>query len=274
MVTFNRTDLDYILDQIRLAEDGQPPSNTQLAFGLREVAGTSNNLLSGQSEFGAVDQPFPRVGEPVFRTVTISVDGTIFDPNPGVDGDTMTTSYASTDPSAPVVDGEPRTISNLISDQSANNPAAVEAAALALAALGSGYLPQFNPSTPASTDASLFINNITTDNNLSAPFNTWMALFGQFFDHGLDLIRKGGSGTIFIPLQPDDPLYVEGSPNNFMVLTRATNRAGEDGLLGPADDLHEGTNLVTPFVDPNQTYSSHPSHQVFLREYMVGSDGE
>ena len=69
MVTFNRTDLDYILDQIRLAEDGQVPSNTQLAFGLREVAGTNNNLLPGQSEFGSVDQPLPRVGAPVFRTV-------------------------------------------------------------------------------------------------------------------------------------------------------------------------------------------------------------
>ena len=32
-----------------------------------------------------------------------------------------------------------------------------------------------------------------------------MTFFGQFFDHGLDLVTKGGTGTIFIPLQPDDP---------------------------------------------------------------------
>ena len=44
-----------------------------------------------------------------------------------------------------------------------------------------------------------------------APFNQWFALFGQFFDHGLDLVAKGGSGTVFVPLQPDDPLYVDGS---------------------------------------------------------------
>ena len=59
----------------------------------------------------------------------------------------------------------------------------------------------------------------------------------------------------------------------FMVLTRATNLAGADGLIGTADDIHEGTNTTTPFVDQNQTYSSHPSHQVFLRDYVTGADG-
>ncbi len=74
-----------------------------------------------------------------------------------------------------------------------------------------------------------------------------MTLFGQFFDHGLDLVAKGGFGTVYIPLQPDDPLYVPGSATNFMALTRATvNAAGE------------ATNLVTPFVDQNQTYTSTP----------------
>jgi Ca2+-binding RTX toxin-like protein len=274
MVTFNKTDLDFILTQIKMAEAGQPPVNPHLAFGLREVAGTNNNAVPGQEDLGSAGQTFPRVTDPYFRTVVVNVDGTIFDPNPGVDGDTITTSYASTDPGDLVIDGDPRTISNLISDQSADNAAAVEAAEAANEALGTGYQPQYNPNTPAGDDGSLFINNITTDAGLSAPFNTWMTLFGQFFDHGLDLIDKGGSGTIFIPLQPDDPLYVEGSPNNFMVLTRATNLPGADGVLGTADDVHEGTNLVTPFVDQNQTYSSHPSHQVFLREYMEGSDGQ
>nr|WP_218568880.1 hypothetical protein [Pseudomonas sp. HS-2] len=44
------------------------------------------------------------------------------------------------------------------------------------------------------------------DEGLSAPFIAWMSLFGQFFDHGLDLVNKGGSGPVYIPLQPDDPL--------------------------------------------------------------------
>ena len=53
--------------------------------------------------------------------------------------------------------------------------------------------------------------HVAPDEGLSAPFNSWFTLFGQFFDHGLDLVNKGGSGTVFIPLQPDDPLYVPGS---------------------------------------------------------------
>ena len=31
----------------------------------------------------------------------------------------------------------------------------------------------------------------------------------------------------------------------------------------------DATNHTTPFVDQNQTYTSHPSHQVFLREYVL-----
>jgi len=57
------------------------------------------------------------------------------------------------------------------------------------------------------------------------------------------------------------------------VLTRATNLPGPDGVLGTADDIHENTNTTSPFVDQNQTYTSHPSHQVFLRAYTLGPDG-
>ena len=114
--------------------------------------------------------------------------------------------------------------------------------------------------------------NVAPDEGLSAPFNSWFTLFGQFFDHGLDLVNKGGSGTVFIPLQPDDPLYVGGSPTNFMVLTRATVQPGPTAVMGTADDVRP-VNTTTSFVDQNQTYTSHPSHQVFLREYVLNADG-
>ena len=67
-----------------------------------------------------------------------------------------------------------------------------------------------------------------------------------------------------------------GGHTNFMVLTRATNEhlPGADGILGTADDLHADINQTTPFVDQSQTYASDPSHQVFLREYMIGADGQ
>ncbi|MET0532564.1 MAG: peroxidase family protein, partial [Microvirga sp.] len=102
---------------------------------------------------------------------------------------------------------------------------------------------------------SVVLPNVAPDEGLSASYNSWFTLFGQFFDHGLDLVPKGGNGTIYIPLQQDDPLYNPASPHtNFMVLTRA-----------PANP----DNLTTPWVDQNQTYSSHASKQLFMREYGV-----
>ncbi|MCW1400951.1 hypothetical protein OKA06_00925 [Novosphingobium sp. MW5] len=115
----------------------------------------------------------------------------------------------------------------------------------------------------------LVIPNVMADLGATAPFNGFMTLFGQFFDHGLDLIGKGGSGTVFVPLQPDDPLYVPGSQSNFMIMSRATNQPGADGVLGTADDVRDTVNATTPWIDLNQVYTSHEAHQVFLREYSL-----
>ncbi|OSZ68135.1 hypothetical protein CAP38_04595 [Hydrogenophaga sp. IBVHS2] len=127
--------------------------------------------------------------------------------------------------------------------------------------------------TVFSDEAPILIPNVMPDLGDTAPYNSFLTLFGQFFDHGLDLTTKGGSGTVYIPIQPDDPLYVPGSPTNFMVLTRATNQPGADGILGTADDIREHTNETTPWIDLNQVYTSHESHQVFLREYTRVPDG-
>ncbi|MGO4525956.1 peroxidase family protein [Microvirga sp. 2MCAF35] len=110
----------------------------------------------------------------------------------------------------------------------------------------------------------VLIPNVSPDIGDSAPYNSLFTLFGQFFDHGLDLISKGGSGTVYIPLSPDDPLYNPATPHtNFMVMTRASRDADGDTV-----------NVTTPWVDQNQTYTSHASHQVFLREYMTDASGK
>ncbi|MEQ1613139.1 MAG: peroxidase family protein, partial [Hyphomicrobiaceae bacterium] len=454
MVTMIRSDLDFILAQIKIAEAdargeellGTYIPNPELPWGLRRVDGSNNNLLPGQSEYGAAGNPFPRATDPVF--INEADDAMSFGP-----GGTLTNNdygiHTPNNPALPpraiqpgdVVDADPRIISNLIVDQSLNNPAAIMAAlkfagsadlatdtadiiakrdALAAAraaaqdvatleeieallqqkatadaaafnasviqttaqiakddaqslfdtanadealaetasnnantallealttygadpsaenelalnaalvdamdkasaeqaaeqelsfaaadlatanqeltdanesasianaeaaaadaayqaALTSG---ESDPAVIAARDAlsaelalkglamdgedTLVIPNVAPDEGLSAPFNGWMTLFGQFFDHGLDLVAKGGYGTVYIPLQEDDPLYVAGSPTNFMALTRST--LGPDG---------EPVNLVTPFVDQNQTYTSNASHQVFLREYEMRID--
>ena len=141
-------------------------------------------------------------------------------------------------------------ISNLIVDQTPTNPAAVAVAG----------------ADDDLVNGSYFIPNVATDVGLSAPYNSWFTLFGQFFDHGLDLVNKGGAGTVFVPLDASDPLVpgpdgIAGTGDDvppqlrFMVLTRASHVNGE------------ATNQTTPFVDQSQTYTSHPSHQVFLRDY-------
>jgi len=280
-IKITRLDLDYILTQIQMAEAGQDPVNPLLSFGLREVAGTNNNLSAGGNTFGSSMQPFPTITDPIFQNAQGG------------------TSYSQT--SGLVIDAQPRMISELIATQNSTNPAAVAAQQEQMGQLGAGYLNTLpgpdgifgtlddiaivpgNQATPqvASSSSntipglapSLFINNITPDAGLSAPSNSFFTFFGQFFDHGLDLISKSATnGTIFIPLTPDDPLYVPGAHTNFMVETRAQDLPGPDGILGTVDDVHAHINQTSPFVDQSQTYASDPSHQVFLREYMIGSD--
>src|SRR5712691_10629710 len=285
MANFIKSDLAFILEQIKIGEAnaaGTPlrdlVPNWELPFGLRSISGEDNNLLPGRDEFGAADNVFPRMTTPVFRPaqpVTVDLDG------PGGQAVGDPTSYTQT--SGFVFDSQPRTISNLIVDQTANNPAAYAAAFDpgpdgVLHTADDVLKPNAHIVTGTRTDGTTFqtfqIDNVSPDFGLSLPFNQWMTFFGQFFDHGLDLVNKGGNGTVFIPLQPDDPLFVPGSPTNFLVLTRATMLPGPDGILGTADDIHDNTNQTSPFVDQNQTYSSHPSHQVFLRAYEFDASGK
>ena len=284
-VRFIRSDLQFILDQIEIAErhaDGEDLldilPNSRVAFGLRTVDGSFNNLVPGQEHFGASDQPFPHLLDQVFRNegddiFLADLDG----PGPGgLVPFVVNNNYAR---AGDVVDFDPRLISNLIVDQTISNPAAVQA--FVDAGFGTldpnGVLLDLD-GIPIPADVPLFLPNTAPDEGLSAGFNAWMTFFGQFFDHGLDLVNKGDNGTIYIPLQEDDPLFNPLTPQtNFMVLTRASNiavHAGEDGVLNTADDIHFHNNQTTPFVDQNQTYTSHPSHQVFLREYvLVDHDG-
>ena len=84
MVTYIRSDLDFILDQIKIAEahaSGKPlfgpggliPSLQLVSWGLRTVDGTYNNLLPGQEQWGAADKEFLELLPPQFRTVTVMI---------------------------------------------------------------------------------------------------------------------------------------------------------------------------------------------------------
>src|SRR3954449_11541734 len=296
--TVTPSDLAFILKQIKIAEAhvanttsatgpcgallgtgaDQLPSPL-LSMGLRTVDGTCNNLTAGQEKFGAADQIFPRLGGKTFKAAESAPAGFF-----GAGSPALSTTYADKSASNVVVDSQPRLISNLIADQTANNPAAVAAA-------GRPVRSQTGTATPVTDGATLFIPNVTTDVGLSAPYNSWFTLFGQFFDHGIDQTVKGG-GTVIVPLRADDPLiagpdrtagtaddpkpgdarYVPPSMR-FMALTRAANQPGPDGKVGTADDVQEAKNTDSPFVDLSQAYTSHAAHQVFLREYANDAHG-
>jgi Ca2+-binding RTX toxin-like protein len=299
-------DLHFIMKQIKIAEHhsatltaGNPcgtlvgPGPDQIPdrltpYGLRTVDGSCNNLFPARERFGAADELFPRLTTPTFKDA---------DPVPPGFGPPGPSSYKQK--TGNVFDDQPRVVSNLIVDQTSTNPAAV-------AASGHPVRSQ-NPaasSTPCSTDPdptavppvdgvpagctpshkTLFIPNVTTDVGLSPPYNSLFTFFGQFFDHGVDQTFKSG-GTVFVPLRADDPLRTvgpDGKPNTgdevpanqaFMVLTRAKDQPGPDGILGTADDQQDAKNTDSPWVDQSQTYTSHPSHQAFLREYVKSTKG-
>lgn len=291
--TINKGDLAYMLRQIKIAEASSLAYNpvpktilqaimdeygvtaanaAQLPAGLRTVDGTFNNLIPGQSTYGAADTLFPRLTTPVFVN---DADGDTMPLGPPGSGAPIITNNNYGLPGS-VADADPRIISNLIVDMSVNNPAAIEAflnnplsmeAFVGLTGLveASAAAWLVDPANVVAANALMkTIPNQSPDIGLSPGFNSWMTYFGQFFDHGLDLVTKGGNGTVYIPLQPDDPLYST-APGalNFMVLTRAT------ATIVNGVPQHENT--TTSWIDQNQTYTSHASHQVFLREYVKDS---
>ena len=293
---------ENLLDIITEVATGSPAitgttfvNAANLPLGLRHVDGSYNQLIPGSPDgvlTGAADQSFARLVDPSYisETGSPSLD---LNPDPASLLEVKNTSYdpessnPQNDPGIhpnSVVDASVRTISNLIVDQTISNPAAI-ASALRLAGhedpdrqaliLHEQARVLLDPlaaeedqadartaltnalaesGVTITSDGSIVVEHRSADIGLSPGNSSWMTIFGQFFDHGLDLLAKGGQGTVYIPLQPDDPLYVEGSSSNFMALTRASG--------------NPGTNLITPWIDQNQTYTSHPSHQVFLREYQ------
>ncbi len=306
--TVTASDLAYILKQIKISEshaatltpsnpcgtlvatpgDGIPDANQipdrLTSYGLRTVDGSCNNLFQGRENFAAADVPFPRLTDPVFRDAEPVTAGFPVGP-------LGPTSYKQKQGS--VVDSEPRVISNLIVDQTSTNPAAIAAAQFPVRTQGNTGVaactvdptpadPNGTPDDCVPSHQTLFIPNVTTDVGLSPPYNSWFTFFGQFFDHGVDQTVKGG-GTVFVPLKADDPLRTVGpdgiagngdevpAGQAFMVLTRAQNQPGPDGVLGTADDIQDANNTDSPWVDQSQTYSSHASHQVFLREYAMNA---
>src|SRR4051812_1725740 len=314
--TVTPSDLAFILKQIKIAEfhvanttsltgpcgalvarpgdgipDEQQVPDIITSYGLRTVDGSCNNLVPGRETFAAADQTFPRLASPVFRDAEGRPAG-FFGPGSPAGPQTSYTQKKGT-----VYDTQPRTISNLIVDQTYTNPAAVAAAEFPVRTQGNpGQFPcTVDPhplvvgdtGTPANcvpSHKTLFIPNVTTDVGLSPPYNSLFTFFGQFFDHGVDQTFKSG-GTVFVPLRADDPLITlgpDGKANTgdevqpdqaFMVLTRAKDQPGPDAVLGTNGAARDAKNTASRGVAQSQPYTSPPSHQASLRESAVSPRG-
>ena len=244
MVQIVQHDLEFILKQIKIAEahaagtpldeirmdangnvtfDPDAPlaiSDPLAPYGLRTVDGSYNNLTPGREQWGSSGKAFNPLLDPVYR-------------NEGDDAlpiaRVTNNNYGA---AGSVADADPRIISNLIVDQTLDNPAAVatalkhgglEGAALSRrpsrrhhggscrreggdrrsgGATLDGLLATHGVEMDGNT---VILPNVSPDEGLSASYNGWFTLFGQFFDHGLDLVPKGGNGTVYIPAAAGRP---------------------------------------------------------------------
>ncbi len=124
-----------------------------------------------------------------------------------------------------------------------------------------GHIDYQNP-----TSGEFFIGS---ENPGVAPVNSWFAIFGQFFDHGLDKLDNGGNGKITIALDPSDPLYGAPGPQG-PVTSISMTRARIDGVDANGDPAYP--NHTSPFIDQSQTYGSHEQLTNLLRAW-VSTDG-
>jgi Ca2+-binding RTX toxin-like protein len=242
-VALNLADLFFLQTQVIFGAAPPPGTDPFSLLGIRALDGSNNNLTHllnldqhGQTvdtdTFGVVNQPFFNI---YGRTSAV---GTAVTP--------YSVTYApGTDVSPPISDSSPRVISNLIADMNPlSNPAAATATTV-------------NTGQPA-----FFI----------PPTNSLFTFFGQFFDHGLDFIDKGGSGSILIEILPGDPLY---NPNpgafNFMPVDRATLYNSVTGEIwdpaNPQGGVPVTNNSTAPLVEQSQTYGQTENTVFFLKEY-------
>ncbi|MEQ1617431.1 MAG: peroxidase family protein, partial [Terricaulis sp.] len=158
------------------------------------------------------------------------------------------------------------------------NPADVEGVSIVsdyglLGTLGhTDYQKTLANGAPDPTQSGSADSFIGAENPGVAPTNGWFALFGQFFDHGLDFIDKSSGKTIKIALAQDDPLYgvlgPDGRPVTAITITRATP-AGAD-VNGDVAYV----NHTSPFIDQSQTYGSSDQMTNLLRKWVSDDGGE
>jgi hypothetical protein len=207
-----------------------------------------------------------------------------------------------------VYDYTPRMISQLVDSQTALERMDAASGGAYLTDSITYDLTNINDGTTTTNVTESFQRNLNTlggDPSLTG----WQTLFGQFFDHGLDAIGKGGNkingvgSKIYIPLDRSDPLYrapdlTTGDPGNTkLYISRATvanpEAAGADGMFRTADDIQSPgadglyntaddisglanpnyVNHTSPYIDQSQTYGSDDNVTNLLRKWVETAPG-
>ncbi|MDO8263477.1 MAG: peroxidase family protein, partial [Gallionella sp.] len=281
--------------------------------GLRDVSGLNNNLLLVNKFWGAVDQPFLQTVTPDFANYLKPTPGGFYASKAFGTSTAGATDYTKTQDlpggeqlTGDIVDYTPRMISRTITTGGATPlqeatvdggqvlhwnavryaaDSAYAAAVDTVSVGGAGLIEgaaimsnlgilaggQHDPQDP--TNGEVFFGAI---NPGVAPGNSFLAYFGQFFDHGLDFIGKGGGAVpskITIPLALDDPLYRAPGTNgpgdlgNTKITVSRADISGFDAY-GNA----QWVNHTSPYIDQSQTYGSSAQMTALLREW-VSTDG-
>jgi len=259
-MAFSTSDIRFLLSRVLF--DWLPEEQGGLAplgpTGIRRNQGFANhtqNPLALNWWFGAGDTLFPRL---TFNRLTAAG---------GKSNDVISFPFASAvrAPSTVVTLGgtitiggqlkdalNPRIISNLVADSSnpigfsSLNPADPNYARKQLLKLQDNPTGRVSPTSGA-------VNPL--------PYSNFMAQLGQFFDHGLDFVDKGGEGVIDVKLLPSDGLYgTTGGKGTDMFASRSKTVSVNWGS-GSTDALltQMGINLAsqdTPSWDPVSTITT------------------
>lgn len=275
-----------------IAAYGQSYASVTASQGLRDPSGLNNNLYLVNATWGAADQPFLQRTQVVYDQYVKPLDASdpnafyalkfASSPNPAAAdytkrGDDLSTPNVNeASPVQNVVDYTPRMISQLVVTAGVTFETEVGSTHLAKDANGFTQVADYGLlQSLGQQDAQQTANNeyfIGAQNPGVSPVNGWFVLFGQFFDHGLDFVGKGGDGTkITINLAPDDPLYGVVDPTTGQPATKIViSRADVSGFS--ADGTPQWVNHTSPYIDQSQTYGSDQEVTDLLREW-VSTDG-
>ena len=104
------------------------------------------------------------------------------------------------------------------------------------------------------------------------PYSMYLAAWGQYFDHGLDLVLKGVDGKVFVPILPGDDLYT--GPGQSLGVSRTntynvTIQSGSSDALMAAWGLSDTNTPVFASVTSGNALNGNYSGGLLLNGVLI-----